>query len=108
MKFAVHELPKVQADKRHIVEWLFQRSPLGAASWLDAYDKMVERLAMTADSFPVAQESDHLDLEVRQVLFKTRRGRMYRAIFHLVGNDVYVLRVRGPGQAPIRPDDLKR
>jgi hypothetical protein len=67
---------------------------------------MVERLGMSADTLPITPENDDVDLEVRQVLFKTKRGRLYRAVFHVQGDDVYVLRVRGPGQAPIRPDEL--
>lgn len=56
MKFNVHELPKAKADKRHIFEWLFERSPHGAAAWLDAYDKMIERLGMAADALPLARK----------------------------------------------------
>ena len=67
---------------------------------------MVERLRMTADTLPLAHESQDLDLEVRQILFKTKRGRIYRAVFHLAGADVYILRVRGSGQAPIGPEEL--
>jgi len=47
-----------------------------------------------------------LELEVKQILFKTKRGRIYRAVFHVKGTDVFVLRVRGPGQAPITKEDL--
>lgn len=107
MKFTVHELPKAQIDKRHIVAWLFQRSSQGAAAWLTAYDGMLERLRLAADSLPLAAENDHFEFDIRQVLFKTRRGRIYRAIFFVEGLDVYVLRVRGPGQAPVYPDDLR-
>jgi hypothetical protein len=106
MKFTVYELPRARDDKRHILRWLYDRSPLGAAAWLNAYDSMVERLTIAADTLPLAPENDAVDLEVRQILFKTKRGRIYRAVFHLVGNDAYVLRVRGPGQAPITPDAL--
>jgi hypothetical protein len=106
MPFTVHELPRAKWDKRHIVEWLFARSPQGAAVWLNAYDQMIERLAAAADSYPVAHENQDLELEVKQILFKTKRGRIYRALFHIDGRDAYVLRVRGPGQAPITPRDL--
>ena len=106
MTFIVHELRKAQWDKRYIFEWLFERSPRGALAWLDAYDQMVDRLKTMADTLPLAQEGQGLNLEVRQILFKTKRGRIYRAVFHLDGADVYILRVRGPGQAPIRPDEL--
>jgi plasmid stabilization system protein ParE len=98
MKFTVHELPKARADKRNIVEWLCERSPAGAAAWLNAYDRVVERLRIAADTLPLAPENHDVDLEVRQILFKTKRGRIYRAVFHLAGNDAYILRVRDQGK----------
>jgi hypothetical protein len=106
MTFNVHELRRAKWDKRHIFEWLFERSPRGATASLDAYDQMIERLRAMADTLPLAHESREFDLEVKQILFKTKRGRIYRAVFHLAGADVYILRVRGPGQAPVGPDEL--
>ena len=106
MTFTVRELPRAKWDKRHIFVWLFERSPQGAAAWLDAYDQMIERLTTAAESFPAAHENQDIELEVKQVLFKTKRGRIYRAVFHVDGRDVFILRVRGPGQAPITMDDL--
>lgn len=106
MTFAVYELPKALLDKRHIFAWLFERSPQGAAAWLNAYDEMVERLRTAAASLALAQENSELDLETREIMFKTKRGRVYRAVFHLDGENVFILRVRGPGQAPISDDQL--
>jgi len=45
---------------------------------------------------------------IRHVFFRTRAGRTYRALFLLVGDEVRVLRVRGPGQPPVGPDELPR
>jgi plasmid stabilization system protein ParE len=104
--YIVRELPKARWDKRHIVEWLHQRSPSGAAAWLRAYDRMVEQLAVSADSFGDAYENPDLELDIKEALFKTRRGRVYRALFLIEQNDVYVLRVRGPGQGSIEQHDL--
>lgn len=106
MTFAVFELPKAKTDKRRIVRWIVQRSPQGASAWLNAYDRMNERLQTDAVAMPVAEESRDLELEVRQILFKTRRGRIYRAVFHIDGSNVYILRERGPGQAPVTDDSL--
>lgn len=106
MTFAVRELRKAKADKRQIFEWLHERSRPGAIAWLAAYDAMVERLKTGADRFGEAVENADLDLNVREALFKTRRGRVYRALFLVEANAVYVLRVRGPGQAPVTPADL--
>lgn len=106
MKFQVRELRRAQADVRHIVEYLAERSPAGARAWLDAYDGIIDRLETSADLFAFADENDRFEFDVHQALFKTRRGRVYRALFFIKENDAFILRVRGPGQAPIGPDDL--
>jgi len=48
MTFTVRELPAAKWDKRHIFEWLFEHAPQGAATWLDVYDQMIERLTTAA------------------------------------------------------------
>ncbi len=106
MTFRVRELRRAQADIRHIAGWLEDRSPRGARAWLDAYDDLVARLEKSADSCGRADESDDCDLDVRQALFKTRRGRVYRALFVIEGDHVFILRIRGPGQAPVNPEEL--
>ena len=106
MNFTVHELPRVKADKRSIVQWIYERSPAGAAAWLDAFDRAVQQLGERAESYALAHENQDLKLDVRQILFKTRRGRVYRALFIIEDREVYILRVRGPGQAPVKSKDL--
>mgnify|MGYP001040958959 CR=1 FL=1 len=106
MTFQVHELRRAQADVRSIARWLAERSPPGARAWLRAYDEMVKRLEQQASSCGPAYERNDCEFDVRQALFKTRRGRVYRALFFIEGQEVYILRVRGPGQAPVKPDDL--
>lgn len=101
MTFVVRELRKAKADKRAIVLWLHERSPQGASAWLTAYDQMVERLSRNADSLPPAIENPALAMDVREALFRTRRGRIYRALLIIEANEVFILRIRGPGQAPV-------
>ena len=101
MSFQVYELPKAKADKRHIFEWLHERSRQGAIAWLNAYDAVIERLKSQADVFADAFENKGcLHVDVKQAFFKTRRGRVYRMLFFIDGRDVFVLRVRGPGHCP--------
>jgi plasmid stabilization system protein ParE len=106
MKYDVKALRKAEADIRSITTYLYERSPRGAAAWLDAYRQARTRLATSADRCGRAEENEHFDIDVRQALFKTRRGRIYRMLFTIVGNEVRILRVRGPGQAPFIADDL--
>jgi hypothetical protein len=79
---------------------------VGALAWLDAYDSLLERLQQDAATCGEAPESRACDFDVRQALFKTRRGRVYRVLFFLEGQDVFVVRLRGPGQAPTVPEDM--
>lgn len=105
--FRVRELSKAKADKRRIFEWLHQRSRAGAIAWLAAYDGMIERLRSNADTFPEAYENADLEMDVKEAFFKTRRGRVYRALFLMETRDVYILRVRGPGQAPVDASSIE-
>jgi plasmid stabilization system protein ParE len=106
MSFIIHEMPKAKLDKSSIFHWLHEHSPSGAAAWLDAYDGCVEQLRVNALTCGEAPESHNCDFQVRQILFKTPRGRVYRALYLVENEYVFILRVRGPGQAPVDPTDV--
>jgi plasmid stabilization system protein ParE len=106
MKFNVIALRRADDDVRHITRWIAKRSPNGALSWLNAYEQLLARLAEQADSYNAAIEAPDFTVPLKQALFRTRQGRTYRAIFTVVGNEVRVLRVRGPGQPALREDEL--
>ncbi len=55
----------------------------------------------------LAPETEELQEELRHVMFRTRAGRTYRALFVVVGDEVRVLRVRGAGQPPVTSDDIE-
>jgi hypothetical protein len=86
--FTVHELHKAQADVRSIARWLTEHSAQGAEVGLGAYDEMVHRLEKQSLSCSPAHQHDDCDFDVPQALFKTRRGRVYRALIFIEGQDV--------------------
>ncbi len=106
MTFEVRILRRGQADIEDIYQWLRQRSPTGAAAWYAAIVATLDRLADVAATCPAAAEAATVGVDLRQALFKTRRGRTYRILFLIVDAEVRVLRVRGPGQRPIAARDL--
>jgi hypothetical protein len=63
-------------------------------------------LAEHADSFPAAMEDPESNLPLKEALFRTTHGHSYRAVFAIVGDQVRILRVRGPGQPPLSDDEL--
>jgi plasmid stabilization system protein ParE len=106
MKRTVLVLPRAQRQVREIAQWLAERSAQGAARWLDAYDRTIERLEEQADSCGLAPENEFVAPEIRQMLFKTPKGRTYRTLFTIAGADVRILAIRGPGQQLVSPQDL--
>lgn len=107
-KLTVRELPKALADVVAIARFLGKRSPQGMHAWLDAYDEAVDRVSARDCPRSHAPENDRVDEELFHVLFKTKRGRTYRAVYLVDGDDLLVLRVRGPGQKLMRAGDIPR
>src|SRR5690349_10580957 len=97
-KFRVIVQPEAQENIETILDWISERSPQGAKTWHAALQKAISYLAARAESLPLAHESRHFDHEIRELLFKTRRGLPYRILFTIQRTDVHVLYVRGPGQ----------
>jgi plasmid stabilization system protein ParE len=106
MKYRVIALRRAEVDVRHIARWIAERSLQGADAWLDAYEQLLLRLAEQADSCAAASENAECGLSLKQALFGTQQGRTYRAVFTIAGDQVRILRVRGPGQPALQKDEL--
>ncbi len=106
MKYDVVVLQRAEADVRHIVHWIADRSIQGANSWLDAYEELIDRFANDADAYPTAMESSECQITLKEALFGTGHVQCYRALFTIVGHQIRMLRLRGPGQPPSREDEL--
>ena len=99
--------PVAEADVEQIVGYLAERSPQGAATWRKAWNNLLVELRNRPESFGLAPESSHYKEEIRHALFKTRRGRTYRALFVIVDHTVHIIHVRGPGQDLVPPGELQ-
>ncbi len=107
MKFQVKVLWQAERDLDRMILWINNKSPQGAAAWLRRWDNVLDDLRKCADKCGLAPEDAGHDIEIRQIVFKTRNGLPYRALFTIRDHHVYVMHVRGPGQDLIRPDDLQ-
>jgi plasmid stabilization system protein ParE len=99
--------PGAESDVERIIDYLADRSPEGAAAWCKAWGKVLAELRVRPETLGLAPESSYYEDEIRQALFKTRRGRTYRALFVVVYDAVHIIHVRGPGQDLVPPDDLR-
>jgi plasmid stabilization system protein ParE len=98
---------RARTDVDDIFNWLAHRSVQGAISWYLAFGRAVEKIASAPETFAEAPESGPLGRHLRQSLFKTRRGRIYRIVFELSDAETIILRVRGPGQPRLKGRDLQ-
>jgi len=107
MTYRIVVQPVAADDVRQLFLWIAERSPEGAVRWYRQWLKVIEFLQRNPLVYGLAPESDYIEAEIRQVLFRTRQGRTYRALFSIDGEIVRILHVRGPGQAPVERDELE-
>jgi plasmid stabilization system protein ParE len=108
MRYRVTLLPQATRDYRVILRWIqdTMRSPAGAAAWFQRWNQVLRQLETTAGSHALAPEGASYDVDIHEVHFKTRRGNVYRALYTIQGDQVFVMHIRGPGQDFVSPDEL--
>lgn len=102
MTYELLLVSRAESEVDRIVQYLTERSPQGAAAWCDRWLAVLAEVRRDPLKYGLAPESKEYSTAVRQVLFKTRRGRVYRALFTVVGHGVYIIHVRGPRQNLLR------
>ena len=106
MTYKLKLLPRAERDVDGILEFLVARSVQGTIDWDQAFQTALDSVKRDPLRFALAPESLRYDREIRQVLFKTKRGRFYHALYSVVDATIYVLHVRGPGQRPLKEGEL--
>jgi hypothetical protein len=72
-----------------------------------SFDKALASLKKNPLKEPLAPENDEFPEEIHNITFRTKHGRTYRAIFLVVGDEVRILRIRGPGQDTLSVDEIE-
>jgi plasmid stabilization system protein ParE len=106
MSYSIRSSRRADRDVTFIFEWIAKRSPGGAIRWLDAFESAVDHLRQNAANCSFAMEADDCGIDLRQSLFQTRRGRIYRLLFVIRDDQVHLVSVRGPGQDVVSFDDV--
>jgi len=97
MKYEVTITPSAKADIFEIRAWLLEEYPDSADKWLWECSKGVTSLNEFPQRCKISEESLAFDVEVRELLFGTRRN-VYRILFSVSKNKVFILRVRSTRQ----------
>ena len=108
MPFRVEFSELARRDTTKIFDWIAKRSPQGAVTWLAAEQAAVERLSTDALRYPVDARAARMRLKFRLIRFRTSAGQNYQLVYVVDErlSVVRILRVRGPGQRPVRRRDL--
>src|SRR5262245_20211166 len=107
MSRTVRIVERASTDVDEIFNWLAPQSVQGAVSWYLGFRRAVDRIGESPElhSEALRNLTGCAETYVKRY-FKTRRGRTYRIVFEVSETDVIILRVGGPGQAPLRRRDL--
>lgn len=97
MNYPVIITPSAKADIFETNTWLLENHPIFAEKWLWEMSCAVSSLAKFPERCPVSEESKAFDVTVRQLLFG-RRPNVYRMLFSVHEDKVFVLRVRSTRQ----------
>jgi plasmid stabilization system protein ParE len=87
------------------LEWISKRSVAAARRWHDKLLAAVRSLENNPARCGLAPENEWYPRELRQLLHGKKRG-VYRILFEIRGDTVYIVRVRHSAQALLDPDEL--
>jgi plasmid stabilization system protein ParE len=107
MTYRVTILRRAWQDVQAIETYIAARSKQGAKSWVKGFDNAIASLKKNPLQEPLAPENDEFAEEIRNIMFRTRKGRTYRAIFLVRGDEVRVLRIQGAGQDTLSADNIE-
>ena len=105
MAHSVHITRRAFREIDEALPWLAERSPSAASRWYEQLTEAIRSLEDNPQRCGLAPESEWYPGELRQLLHEKRRG-VYRILFEVRGDTVYILRVRHGAQALLEPDDL--
>ena len=101
MSYQVIVTPTADDEAMEAVRWYAERSAEAAQRWLDGLTRAIGSLAKLPTRCPVSQHDSHaLGCEVRILLYGKRRG-VYRILFSIVDDTVWVLRIRHGKRGPL-------
>jgi plasmid stabilization system protein ParE len=102
MAFRVRLLASAQADAAQIYERVTAAAPVHGPLWYNRLITAIESLREFPRRCGHAPEDARFPSEIRHLLFG-RKPNVYRVLFTIDGDTVYVLRIRGPRQQWLKP-----
>jgi plasmid stabilization system protein ParE len=94
MALRVEITEEAEADSKGILEWLIsEHAGETGMRWFQRLDKAIASLSLMPERCPLAPENADFPFEVRHLLYG-HKPHIYRVIFTIAGDVVYVMRIR--------------
>jgi plasmid stabilization system protein ParE len=106
LKYRVEVTRNAEREAREAFEWLAARTPQHAPRWFDGLISAFDSLSRFPNRCPRAREADDVKEDVRQFLYGKRRG-IYRILFTVRGDVVYVLHVRHGARERMKGSEIQ-
>ena len=106
--FSVRVVAAAQQDADAIFAWITSHSPEALRRCTLHFSWPPVVVAIEPFRHAAVPEAATVSADVRQRLFRTRRGRLYRLLYVVVESEVRILRVRGPGQPELAQTDFEK
>lgn len=105
MTYRVVFTPTARADALEAFRWFAERSPSAAARWLNGLQKAIASLSTLPERHPIAEEeSELLGMTIRQMAYGRRR-EVYRVLYSIQAETVYLHYVRHSARGPVEPEE---
>lgn len=104
MRYTVIILPTAKAEIKEAYQWIFDETPAQAAKWLSGISDAINSLSTFPERCALAPESNAFDVEVRQLLYGKKHS-IYRVLFTIKDDTVFILRVRHSSRQSITAED---
>ncbi len=103
MTYRVVFTPRARTDAVNAFRRIAEHSPAAAERWYSGLDKAIAKLGTMPMRHPITEEeSERLGLPIRQMLYGRRRG-IFRILFSIEGDAVYLHYIRHSAQDTIEP-----
>ena len=94
MVFRVETTAEAELDSISILDWLMaQQAGEAGLRWFLALDDAIASLSAFPERWALAPENERSPFEIRQIVYG-RKPHLYRILFTIRGDVVYVLHVR--------------
>jgi plasmid stabilization system protein ParE len=104
--YQVELTESAQREINAAYQWLLARTPQHAPLWLEGLAESWQSLSEMPNRCPRAPEADEIKADVRQLLYGKKKG-VYRILFIVRDQTVYVLHVRHGAREPLRKGEFE-